>query len=975
MHDAFMPKVWSRPAWPTRQGRAIWSHRNKVPESRPPVRTPFNEVVHGPPRPNHMGKHRERMGEIQKYWKILFSVSLDYANRWRGQHTESACHGDRKSCSAQHEISSTGRRYRRFPVRRPNSSPGAWSRAADAIPYRHPFAQTGITFRSVIEIAYKTPIWNRHSEAPVAPLLPLAIRRRFRAKKPSFCTPKLRFRPTIAPIPRSQIWVYQHRRYSHPLPFIPTPSAKELAITFRPGIEIAYVTTIRNRHYETVDRALVSRDSVPGVKFCRGACVLVHRSSYPSGRTRIFVRPGIRTARESPIQNPHFDPIGRGYLFARGSEPPARPQFGIRTSTRSPQGRIRRFPVPSARDLLHRSQIWVNQHRRYSHPLPFIPTPSSKELAITFRPGIGVACVTTIQNRHSKTVDMALVSWDSVLGVKFRRGACVLVHRSSYPSAIRRRFGVEKPSFRTPKLRFRPTIALIPRFFGSSVSLDYANRWRGQHMESACHGDRKSCSAQHKISSTGRRYGCTNIADIVTPLIWVHQHRRYGHPLLFIPTPSANELAITFCPGIGIAYVTTIRNRHSETIDRELVSRDSVSWVKFRRGACVLVHRSSYPSGRTQIFVGHRYLFARGSEPPTRPEFGIHTSTRSPQGHIRRFSVRHPNSSLEALSRAADAIAYGHPFAQTGITFRSVIGIAFKTPIRNRHSEAPVAPLSPQAIGCRFGAEKSSFRTMKLRFRPTIALISKFSGSSISLDYANHWRGQHTESACHDDRKSCSTQHEISSTGRRYGCTNIADIVTPSRLFPPLRRKELAITFRPGIRIAYVTTIRNRHSETVDRELVSRDSVPWVKFPRGAYGCTNIADIVTPPVYSHPFSERTGHNFPPEHRNRLCDHNSESTLRDGRQGVGFAGFRSVGKIPPRSVCTSTPIVVPLGSVSLDYANRWRGQHTESACHGDRKSCSAQHEISSTGRRYGCTNIADIVTPSCLFPPLQRKNWP
>ncbi|MQM22046.1 hypothetical protein Taro_055094 [Colocasia esculenta] len=67
--------------------------------------------------------------------------------------------------------------------------------------------------------------------------------------------------------------------------------------------------------------------------------------------------------------------------------------------------------------------------------------------------------------------------------------------------------------------------------------------------------------------------------------------------------------------------------------------------------------------------------------------------------------------------------------------------------------------------------------------------------------------------------------------------------------------------------------------------------------------------------------------------------------------------------------------IPFRSVSLDYANRWRGQHMELTCHDDRKSCSAQHEISSTGRRYGCTNIVDIVTPSRLFSPLQRKNWP
>ncbi|MQL75140.1 hypothetical protein Taro_007537, partial [Colocasia esculenta] len=129
----------------------------------------------------------------------------------------------------------------------------------------------------------------------------------------------------------------------------------------------------------------------------------------------------------------------------------------------------------------------------------------------------------------------------------------------------------------------KPTISMIPRFSGSSASLDYANRWRGQHMESAYHGDRKSCSTRIEISTPGRRYGCTNIADIVTP--------------------SAKELGITFRPDIGIAYVTTIRNRHSKTVDRALISQNSVSGPKFLHGACVLVHRLSYPLGRAWIFV------------------------------------------------------------------------------------------------------------------------------------------------------------------------------------------------------------------------------------------------------------------------------------------------------------------------------------------------------------------------------------
>ncbi|MQL68528.1 hypothetical protein Taro_000834 [Colocasia esculenta] len=168
------------------------------------------------------------------------------------------------------------------------------------------------------------------------------------------------------------------------------------------------------------------------------------------------------------------------------------------------------------------------------------------------------------------------------------------------------------------------------------------------------------------------------------------------------------------------------------------------------------------------------------------------TSTRSAQNRIRRFPVRRPNSSLGEWSRAADAIAYGHPFAQTGRTFRSVVEIAYKTPNRNRHSEAPVAPLLFLEIRCHFGVENPSFCTPKLRFQPTISPFLWFSGSSVSLDYANRWRGYHKESVCHGNRKLCSTRHENFFPGYRFGCTIIADIVTPSGLFPPLQRKNWA---------------------------------------------------------------------------------------------------------------------------------------------------------------------------------------
>ncbi|MQM15658.1 hypothetical protein Taro_048611 [Colocasia esculenta] len=233
----------------------------------------------------------------------------------------------------------------------------------------------------------KIPIRNRHSEALDVPLLPQRLPRLCE----SLAEPtrgavqsqrsEVVFNSTGDLLPRSWIWVPEHRRYSQPLRFIPTPSAKELSITFGTGIRITYVTTIRNRHSETVDSALVSWNSVPGSKF-------------PPER-----------ALDAPLV-----PQLRLPRLCESLEEPAR---GAVKSQRS------EVVFNSTRDLLPRSWIWVSEHRRYSHPLRFIPTPSVKELSITFGTGIRITYVTTIRNRHSETVDSVLVSRNSVLGPKF----------------------------------------------------------------------------------------------------------------------------------------------------------------------------------------------------------------------------------------------------------------------------------------------------------------------------------------------------------------------------------------------------------------------------------------------------------------------------------------------------------------------------------------------------------------------------
>ncbi|MQL83518.1 hypothetical protein Taro_016023 [Colocasia esculenta] len=304
----------------------------------------------------------------------------------------------------------------------------------------------------------------------------------------------------------------EHRRYRHPLRFIPIPSAKELGITFRTGIGISYVTTIRNRHSETVDKALVSRNSVPGQK---SPPERVSDSLDYANRWRSpHAEPPSHSDRKSCSTRRKISSPGRGYgcpniadiRLPRLCDSLAEPTRGAAQSQRS------EVVFNLTRDLLPRSWIWVPEHRRYSHPLWFIPTPSAKELGITFRTGIGIVYVTTIRNRHSETVDKALVSRNS----------------------------------RLPRLR---------------ESLAEPTRGAAQSQRSEV------------VFNLTRDL-------LLRSWIWVPEHRRYRHPLRFIPTPSAKELGITFRTGIRIAYVTTIQNRHSETVDKVLVSRNSVPGPK-----------------------------------------------------------------------------------------------------------------------------------------------------------------------------------------------------------------------------------------------------------------------------------------------------------------------------------------------------------------------------------------------------------
>ncbi|MQM04008.1 hypothetical protein Taro_036797 [Colocasia esculenta] len=748
------------------------------------------------------------------------------------------------------------------------------------------------------------------------------------------------FNSTRDLLPRSWIWVPEHRRYSHPLRFIPTPSAKELGITFRTGIGIAYVTTIRNWHSETVDKALVSRNSVPGQKFTpeRVSDSLDYANRWKSQHAE----PPSDSDRKSCSSRREISFLGRGY----GSD-----SLDYANRWRSPHAEppsdSDRKSCSTRREISNpRSWIWVPEHRRYSHPLPFISTPSAKELGITFRTGIGIAYVTTIRNRHSEKVVKVLVLRNSIPRPKFSpervsysldyanrwrsphteppsdsdRKSCSTLREISSPAkelGITFRTGIGIAYVTTIRNRHSKTVdkALVlrnsiprPKFPPDCVSdsLDYANRWRSPHAEPPSDSDRKSCTTRREISNT-------------RSWIWVPEHRRYSHPLRFIPTPSAKELGITFRTGIRIAYVTTIWNRHSKTVDKALDFQNSVPGPKFppervsdsldyanhwrsphaeppsdsdRKSCSTRCEISSpgrgYGCPNIADITVDKALVLRNSVPgPKFPPERVDSLD-----YVNRWRSPHAEPPSDSDRKSCSTrCEISSPAKELGITFRTGIGIAYVTTIRNRHSETvDKALISRNSV-----------------LRP------KFSPERRLPDYANRWRSPHTEPPSDSYRKSFSTRREISSPGRGYGCPNIADI--------------------------------NRHSETVDKALVLRNSVPGPKFPP-----ERVSDSLD---YANRW--RSPHAEPPSD----SDRKSCSTRCEISSPVDKA-LVSQNSVPrPKFPAERV-------SDSLDYANRWRSPHAEPPSDSDRESCSTRREISSPGRGYGCPNIADITVDKALI---------
>ncbi|MQL83516.1 hypothetical protein Taro_016021, partial [Colocasia esculenta] len=526
----------------------------------------------------------------------------------------------------------------------------------------------------------------------------------------------------------------------------------------------------------------------------------------------------------------------------------------------------------------------------------------------------------------------------------------------------------------------RPMISAIPRFFGSSDSLDYANRWRCPHAEPPSHSDRKSCSTRCEISSP------------------------------------AKELGITFRTGIGIAYVTTIWNRHSETVDKALDLRNSVPGPKSppeRVGDSLdYANRWRSPHAEPHSHSDWKSCSTRREISSSAKQLGITFRTGIGIAYVTTIRNRHSetvdkalvlrNSVLEPKStpeRVGDSLDYANrwrsPHAephshsdwksskQFGITFRTGIGIAYVTTIRNRHSETvDKALVSRNSV---LGPKSPPERV------------------GDSLDYANRWRSPYAEPPSHSDQKSCLTRCEISSPGRGYGCPNIVDITVVKALVSrnsipgpksPLERVSDSIDYANRWRSpqAEPHSHSDRKSYSTRREISSpgrgygSDSLDYanhwrspqaeppihtdrksystrreISSPGRGYGCPKIADInwhsetVDKVLVSR--NSIPGPKSPPEHVGDSLDYAN--------------CWRSPYADPPshsdrKSCLTRCEISSPgrgYGSDSLDYANHWRSPQAQPPIHSDRKSCSTRREISSPGRGYGCPKIADIVTPS------------
>ncbi|MQL72889.1 hypothetical protein Taro_005261 [Colocasia esculenta] len=233
-------------------------------------------------------------------------------------------------------------------------------------------------------------------------------------------------------------------------------------------------------------------------------------TAVPSGRTRIFIRPGVGIASEAPIQNRHFDPVGK-WSHSEISGPAPKFLYGsavagcrcdrIRTPLRSNTPSITRIAggahtrsrpitvIGSRVQLDVRSppqgagfaEFRFGAKIRHRSVCTSTPTavPSGRT-RIFIRPRFRTAREAPILNRHCDPVGKRSHSEISGPAPKFLSGSAVA--------------GCRCDRIRTPL-----------RSNGHNFSLGYRNRLKDTNSESALRGARRPLIASDdKTRSTGR---------------------------------------------------------------------------------------------------------------------------------------------------------------------------------------------------------------------------------------------------------------------------------------------------------------------------------------------------------------------------------------------------------------------------------------------------------------------------------------
>ncbi|MQM01639.1 hypothetical protein Taro_034396 [Colocasia esculenta] len=122
---------------------------------------------------------------------------------------------------------------------------------------------------------------------------------------------------------------------------------------------------------------------------------------------------------------------------------------------------------------------------------------------------------------------------------------------------------------------FSASSVSLDHVFPHNVSLDHVNPERGNHTESACHGDGKLCSTRHENSSPGDKTSFPCRKTFVS------------HSKIAIPADDLSVSKIFVRVAIGTAREPTIQNRHFDPVGKRSDLEISGPALEFLSGSVV----------------------------------------------------------------------------------------------------------------------------------------------------------------------------------------------------------------------------------------------------------------------------------------------------------------------------------------------------------------------------------------------------